>query len=102
MFFTPNALLMNIMACRVFRNTKFGNQRTGSALIISSSGDMVFSKPNANSSGTHALRLLSGNGNQARGSEGDKLGNADVIEIYTPHRHLPEMQEDHNRGDSAA
>ena len=103
-FMVPNAMLMNIMACRVFRNTKFGNRRMDSAVIISPSGAVVFPKPNINPSGTHALRLSSGNGNHARGSggvEGGKLGNADVVEIYSSHRHLSEIQEDHNRGESA-
>jgi hypothetical protein len=105
MFFAPNVMLMNIMACRVFRNTKLGNQRADPAIDISSSGAIVFPKPNVNSSGTYALRHLSGNGNQACGSggvAGGKLGNADVIEIYSSHKHLSEMQEEHNRGDSAA
>ena len=105
MFFAPNAMLMNVMACRVFRNTKLGNQRMDPAISISSSGAIVFPKPNINSSGTHVLRHLSGNGNQARGLggvAGAKLGNADVIEIYSSHKHLSEMQEDHSRGDNAA
>jgi hypothetical protein len=104
MFFPPNVMLTNIMACRVFRNTKFGNQKMDSTTLISSSGAVVFPKLNADSSETHALHPLSGNVNQNRGSgcvEGRKPGNADVIEIYSSHRHLPEMQENHNRGGSA-
>jgi len=99
----PNAMLMNIMACRVFRNTKFGDQRADPT-VISSSRAIVSPKPNTNFSGTHALRLLSRNGNQARGSgcvEGGKLGNADMTEIYSPHIYLSEMQEDHNQREGA-
>jgi hypothetical protein len=99
MFFIPNAMLTNVMACRVFRNAKFGDQRIDPT-INPSSGAVVFRKPQAHSSGAHALRLVSGNDNQARGSywvEGGKLGNAEVIEIYSSHRHL----EDRNQGESA-
>jgi hypothetical protein len=115
MFVVPNVMLMNVMACRVFRNTKFGNQgmdpttstapgRRGPAPnhAISVSA-IAFQETDANASVTHELTLIS----ETRGGRGilgdKKLENdhADVIDIYSSHKHVFDMQDDRNRGDSA-
>jgi hypothetical protein len=48
----PNMMLMNIMACRVFRNTKFGNQGMDPTMTIPS---IPVQEPDSNSSATPAL-----------------------------------------------
>ena len=72
MFVAPNVMLMNVMACRVFRNTKFGNQCVDPTISIPS---IPFQAPDANSSAIPAV-----GDNQSRGSweaiEGSKLENA--------------------------
>jgi len=102
MFIVPNTMLTNVMACRVFRNTKFGNQWVDPTLIIPS---IVFQEPDANSSATHAPGLISETDTQCRGGRGiaadAKLENGDVVEIYSSHKNIS-LQEAHNRGDSAA
>ena len=71
-FVAPNVMLMNVMACRVFRNTKFGNQWVDPTISIPS---IPFQAPDANSSAIPAV-----GDNQSRGSweaiEGSKLENA--------------------------
>jgi hypothetical protein len=117
MFVVPNVMLMNVMACRVFRNTKFGNKwmepttptapkrgpAPNHAISVSA---IAFEEPD--SSTTHALTLISESetDSQSRGSrsavEDEKLENADVIDVYSSDRHISDMQDDRNRGDSAA
>lgn len=113
MFVVPNVMLMNVMACRVFRNTKFGNQFTEPTIpsaprrgpapnhAISVSA-IAFEEPSTNSSITHALTLISESDSQSRVDRGavEKLENADMIDIYSSEKHI-DMQDDRNRGDSA-
>ena len=116
MFVVPNVMLMNVMACRVFRNTKFGNQwmepttptapkrgpAPNHAISVSA---IAFEEPDVNSSTTHALTLISETDTQSRESrsavEDEKLENADVIDIYSSDKHIFDIQDDRNRGDSA-
>ena len=117
MFVVPNVMLMNIMACRVFRNTKFAThgikpttataprrRETAPSHALSVSA-IAFQETSANSSVTHELTLISETDNQFRGGGGaiedEKLENADVIDIYSSHKHVSDMQDDRNRGDSA-
>jgi hypothetical protein len=71
MFVAPNVMLMNVMACRVFRNTKFSNQWVDPTISIPS---IPLQAPDANSSAIPAVGE-----NQSRGSweaiEGGKLEN---------------------------
>jgi len=88
MFLVPNTMLMNVMACRVFRNTKFGNQRMDPTTAIPS---IAFQEPEPNSSETHAPDLISDIDNRCRGGVGGpvagrKLEHGDVIEIYSSHK----------------
>jgi hypothetical protein len=64
MFTVPNTMLTNVMACRVFRNTKFSNQWTDPTINIP---PIVFQEPDASSSTTHAPGLISETGTQCRG-----------------------------------
>ena len=68
MFTLPNTMLMNVMACRVFRNTKFSNQWVGPTITIPSIG---FQEPDANSPATHAPGPISEADNQHRGGVGN-------------------------------
>jgi hypothetical protein len=94
MFMVPNTMLMNVMACRVFRNTKFGDRWTESATATASSGQgpapnhtlpIAFQKPSTHPSSAHALSLISETDNQSTGGRGtdadEKLERADVIDI---------------------
>ena len=74
MFVVPNAMLMNVMACRVFRNTKFDTQwmesTTATAPSLRRRGPapshpttisaIAFQEPNANSSVTLRSLLFRG------------------------------------------
>ncbi|KIM36340.1 hypothetical protein M413DRAFT_78414 [Hebeloma cylindrosporum] len=99
MLAVPNAIVMNIMACRVYRNTKFGNQWMEPAINIT---PIAFQEPIANSSATRALDLLSETGNTNAGRsgfvKGGNPGNVDVVDIS---QRISEMREDNNRGDCA-
>jgi hypothetical protein len=113
MLIVPNTMLMNVMACRVFRNTKFGDRWTESTTDTAPSrrgpapsrtlaiSGMAFQEPYANSSATHALSLISETDNQSRGSRGavedKKLGGADVIDIYSSRKKLSDLQEGRSR-----
>ena len=100
MFVVPNVMLMNVMACRVFRNTIFGNQCMNPAISISS---IAFQEPNANSSADRVPGLISETDNQCRlgrGAVGRKLESDDVIAIFPSHKNTS-IQMDCNRGDSA-
>ena len=66
---------------------------------------IAFEEPSANSSITHALTLISESDSQSRVDQGvveEKLENADVIDIYSSDKHISNMHDDRNRGDSAA
>jgi hypothetical protein len=65
MFTVPNAMLMNVMACRVFRDTKLGNQWVDPTIAILS---IAFHETNDNSSATHVPGLISETGNRGDGS----------------------------------
>jgi hypothetical protein len=86
---TPNVMLTNVMACRVFRNTKFRNQCIDPTIGIPS---IPVHEPHANSSATPAL-----GGNQSpRGwgaVEGVEVENGDVIEIYSPPKSVYDLEE---------
>ncbi|KIM36345.1 hypothetical protein M413DRAFT_31763 [Hebeloma cylindrosporum] len=91
MFVVPNVMLMNIMACRVYRNTKFGNQWVESTISII---PITFQEPN--SSATRALDILSDTGNRAGGSgfvKAGRLENGELIGTYSSHKTLSDMQE---------
>ena len=66
---------------------------------------ITFQEPNANSSVTHVLTLISKTDNQSHGGQGTikdkKLENTDMIDIYSSHKHISGMQNDCNLGDSA-
>ena len=64
MFTVPNTRLMNVMACRVFRDTKLGNQWVDPTIAISS---ISFQETNANSSAAYAPGLISETGNRGDG-----------------------------------
>jgi len=100
MFIVPNIMLTNVMACRVFRNTKFSNQWVDPTITIPS---IVFQQPDANSLATPAPGLISGTDNQRRGDRGTvagaKLEHGGVVEIYS-HKNIS-LQEPRNRGDTA-
>jgi hypothetical protein len=85
MFLVPNTMLMNVMACRVFRNTKFGNQRMDPTTAIPS---IAFQEPEPNSSATHAPGLIPEIDNRGVGGpiSGRKLEHENVIEIYSSHK----------------
>jgi hypothetical protein len=100
-FVVPNVMLMNVMACRVFRNTILGNQCMDPTIAISS---IEFQEPNANSLAAPAPDLISETDNQSRigrGAIGRKLENGDVIAIFPSHKNIS-IQMDRNRGDSGA
>ena len=113
MFIVPNTMLMNVMACRVFRNTKCGNQWTEPTTAIApprrrpipnctiAIPPLSFQESDTNSSATHSLRvgLILEPDSQSRR---DKLDNADVIHIYSSHKNKFDNQEVHNRGGDAA
>ena len=102
MFIVPNIMLTNVMACRVFRNTKFSNQWVDPTITIPS---IVFQEPDVNSSATHAPGLISEPDNRCRGGRGTVAGgkpeNGDVVEIYSSHKNIS-LQEARNREDSMA
>ena len=83
MFVAPNVMLMNAMACRVFRNTKFGNQLWVDPTI--SIPSIPLQAPSANSSATLAL-----GDNRSRGSRGAierrNFENGDVIDIHSSYK----------------
>jgi len=54
MFVAPNVMLMNVMASRVFRNTKFGNQGMDLTTTLTIPSTAV-QEPEENSSATPAL-----------------------------------------------
>ena len=56
-------IMMNVMAWRVFRNTKFGNQWVDPTIIIPS---IAFQESDPNSSPTYAPSLISEIDNQWR------------------------------------
>jgi hypothetical protein len=98
MFIVPNTMLTNVMACRVFRNTKFSNQWVDPTITIPS---IVFQEPDVNSSATPGF--IPEIDNRCRGSRGTvagrKLESGD--EIYSSHKNIS-LQEARNRGDSVA
>ncbi|KIM36344.1 hypothetical protein M413DRAFT_424975 [Hebeloma cylindrosporum] len=96
-FIVPNTMLMNVMACRVYRNTKLGNQWTYPSVHVSS---IAFQEPNAKSGAARALGILSENGNQAVCIKGGRAENADVMDIYLSNK--DETQDESRRGESAA
>jgi hypothetical protein len=79
MFMVPNTMLMNVMACRVFRNTKFGDGFTESTTDTAPNGRgpapnhtlpisaISFREPYTNPSATRALSLVSEIDNQSTG-----------------------------------
>ena len=93
MFTVPNTMLTNVMACRVFRNTKFSNQWLDPTITIP---PIIFQEPDASSSSaTHAPGLISETDTQCRGGgpgrgivAGAKLENGDVVEIYSSHKNI--------------
>jgi hypothetical protein len=77
----PNVMLMNIMACRVFRNTKFRNHQGMDLTITSTIPPRIpLQALNANSSATPALGDTQSRESQGA-IEGGKLENGDVINI---------------------
>jgi hypothetical protein len=82
MFMVPNTMLMNVMACRVFRNTRFGDGFTESTTATRPSGcrpapndtlpisAISFREPYTNPSATRALSLVSETDNQSTGGRG--------------------------------
>jgi hypothetical protein len=102
MFIVPNTMLMNVMACRVFRNTRFCAKRMDPTIAVSS---MAFQETDPNSSATHAPALVSETDNQDREGAGGvvaggKLEHGDVIEIYPSHK-IISIQDDHDQAYSA-
>jgi hypothetical protein len=114
MFVAPNVMLMNVMACRVFRNTKFGcaeptiptapkrGPAPNHAISVSA---IAFEEPSANSSITHALTLISETDSQSHEDraavEDEKIERADVINIHSSDKRISDMHDDRNRGDHA-
>ena len=96
MFLVPNTMLMNVMACRVFSNTKFGNQRMDPTTAIPS---IAFQEPDPNSSATHAAGLISEIDNRGVGGPvaGRKLEQEDAIEIYSSQK-IISIQEERSQG----
>ena len=99
MFVEPNVMLMNIMGCRVYRNTKFGNERMDPTTAISLSRAIAFQGLDSSPSGTLVIDNISKTDNQSRGVV--ETNNSDVIEIYSSHKNIS-IQDAHPREDSAA
>jgi len=102
MFVEPNIMLMNIMACRVYRNTKLGNERMDPTTAISESFSraIAFQGVDSNSTGTILIDNISKTDNQPRGVV--ETNKADVIEIYSSHKNISTQVAHHTRGDRAA
>ena len=101
MFLVPNTMLMNVMACRVFRNTRFCTKSMDPNIAVSS---IAFQETDPNSSATHAP-ALSGTDDQGRGGvggvvTGGKLEHSGMIEIYSSHK-IISIQKDHDQAYSA-
>ena len=93
-------MLMNIMACRVYRNTKLGNERMDPTTAISFSRAIAFQGVDSNSTGTILIDDISKTDNQPRGVV--ETNKADVIEIYSSHKNISMQEAHHTRGDRAA
>jgi hypothetical protein len=77
-FTVPNTMLTNVMACRVYRDTKFGNQWVNPTKNIPS---IPLQAPTANSSAISALGDNQSRG--SRGATGRRTENGDGIDIFS-------------------
>lgn len=97
MFTVPNIVLMNIMACRVFRNTKFGHFRESEISTNGMSTLGIDNKRTANGSVTiplSAMRMRTTGGHPSHTLQTMDLPGIEVTRTIEQHDDSPKYLED--------